>query len=413
MRVVIIGAGCVGVTTAYEFHKRGADVTVIEALPKGGLATTFSNGGQLSIYSTPWASPKSFSYLWSSLTTKNSPLIFKPTSLSVWKWCWLFCLQTFPAAYRRNLQSCIALSLHSMAVLQKVKQETKMTFLNKPSGILHLHKDQKALKSVEKEIKMFKDYGVPLELLSPAACQAHEPALAYCPSLAFGVRSPKDEIGCSLTFTQNLIEWLQVRGVQFVFGENIQSTQQEKRKLMAIKSRKNSYTADLFVFCTGIYSTTLLPDNFPLYPVKGYALTMPSVPKKFSLKLSLMDESTKVVFTPLGQSLRVAGIADISDKIVRHSPKRLQSLKNAWAALFPHCPPQPHITPWCCMRAMTPDCTPILGFSNTCQNVLYNTSHGSLGWTQSFGCADLLASMATAEQPALATDAYSPSRFSK
>lgn len=396
MKVVVLGAGVIGVTSAWYLARAGHEVTVIDRQPAAALETSFANAGEISPgYSSPWAAPgipvKALKWMF----MEHAPLIIQPrpdwTKLS---WMARMLMNCTSEAYAVNKSRMVRLAEYSRDCLIDLRAETGITYDERTQGTLQLFRSDKQVAAAEKDIAVLKADGVPFEVLDADQCVAAEPGLAAAKGkIAGGLRLPGDETGDCFKFTQSLADMARALGVTFHHGVSIDRLEAERGRITAVHTSEGRVTADAFVVALGSYSPMLVRDfgiKLPVYPVKGYSITVPIADETRAPVSTVMDETHKIAITRLGDRIRVGGMAEIAGFDPSLSPKRQATLTHSVEDLFGGAGDQSQAKFWAGFRPMTPDGTPIVGRSPI-QNLFLNTGHGTLGWTMAAGSGRVLA----------------------
>ena len=422
MKVLILGSGVVGVTSAYYLAKKGFDVTVIDRQPAVGLETSFANAGQISPgYSAPWAAPGVPMKALKWLFQRHSPLAIKP-DFSLWQLQWtLKLLRNCTASrYDTNKERMVRLAEYSRDCIGELRNETGIAYEGRTQGTLQVFRTQKQLDAETKDIKVLSRLGVPFEHLDPDGCARVEPALALVKDqLLGGLRLPHDETGDCQMFTKNLAEKAKALGVKFRQEVKIERLLIEKSKLKGVEISTHAgietLQADQYVVALGSYSRQLMQGlgvAIPVYPVKGYSLTVPVVDTNAAPISTVMDETYKVAITRFNSRIRVGGMAELAGFDLSLNPRRRETLEMVLNSLFPNGGDISKSQFWTGLRPMTPDGTPIIGkASEVYNNVWLNTGHGTLGWTMACGSAQVLADLVANQQPAIHSDDLGLSRY--
>jgi D-amino-acid dehydrogenase len=396
MKVVVLGAGVIGVTSAWYLAKAGHEVAVIDRQPAAALETSFANAGEISPgYSSPWAAPgipvKALKWMF----MEHAPLIIQPrldwTKLS---WMARMLMNCTAEAYAVNKSRMVRLAEYSRDCLMELRAETGISYDERTQGTLQLFRTEKQVAAAEKDIAVLKADGVPFEVLDAEACVAAEPGLASAKhKIAGGLRLPGDETGDCFKFTQSLADMARALGVTFRHGVSIDRLEASMGRITAVHTSEGRVTADAFVVALGSYSPMLVKDfgiKLPVYPVKGYSITVPITDETRAPVSTVMDETHKIAITRLGDRIRVGGMAEIAGFDMSLSPKRQATLTHSVEDLFGGAGDQSQARFWCGLRPMTPDGTPIVGRSPIA-NLFLNTGHGTLGWTMAAGSGRVLA----------------------
>lgn len=406
MRIVVLGAGVIGVTTAWSLAKAGHEVTVIDRQSGPALETSFANAGEISPgYASPWAAPgiplKALKWMF----MQHSPLIIQPRpDLFKIEWMARMLMNCTAAAYEVNKSRMVRLAEYSRDCLKELRAETGVTYDERTQGTLQVFRTQKQVDAAAKDIKVLKADGVPFEMLDAEACIAAEPGLAPSQDkIAGGLRLPGDETGDCFKFTNRLADMAAAAGVKFRYGISIDRLEKDGDRIVAVHTSAGRITADSFVLALGSYSPRLVKDlgmRLPVYPVKGYSITVPIVDEALAPVSTVMDETYKVAITRLGDRIRVGGLAEIAGFSHSLPEKRRATLVHSVEDLFGGAGDQSQATFWTGLRPMTPDGTPIVGRS-TIKNLFLNTGHGTLGWTMAAGSAAVLADVISGRPTAI------------
>jgi len=396
MKVVILGAGVIGVTSAWYLAKAGHEVTVIDRQAGPSLETSFANAGEISPgYSSPWAAPGIPAKAVKWMFMKHAPLIIQPRpDLAKLGWMAKMLANCTTAAYQTNKRRMVRLAEYSRDCLMELRAETGISYDERTQGTLQLFRTQKQVDGAAKDIEVLRADGVPFEVLDRDACIAAEPGLASAQDkIAGGLRLPGDETGDCFKFTNALATMAEQLGVTFRYGVSIDGLEAEGGRITAVRTSMGRVTADAFVVALGSYSPFLVAPfgmKLPVYPVKGYSITVPIVDAERAPVSTVMDETHKIAITRLGDRIRVGGMAEIAGFDLSLNPKRRATLEHSVEDLFGGAGDQSRATCWTGLRPMTPDGTPVVGRS-TMPNLFLNTGHGTLGWTMAAGSGRVLA----------------------
>ena len=429
MRVLVLGSGVVGVTSAYYLAKKGFEVTVLDRQPAVGLETSFANAGQISPgYSAPWAAPGVPYKAMKWIFQRHAPLALK-ADWSLWQLQWtLQLLQNCNAkSYDLNKERMVRLAEYSRDCLSDLRAEIGVAYEARTQGTLQVFRTQKQLDAEAKDIAVLSRMGVPFEHLDPDGCVKVEPGLASVKAnLLGGLRLIHDETGDCQIFTTNLAKEAQKLGVKFRQDVTINRLITQSNQLTGVEietqSGKEVLVADQYVVALGSYSRELMQGlglNIPVYPVKGYSLTVPIVNDEIAPVSTVMDETYKVAITRFDNRIRVGGMAELAGFDLSLNPRRRETLEMVLNGLFPNAGDVSQALFWTGLRPMTPDGTPIIGKASAVySNVWLNTGHGTLGWTMACGSGQVLADLLANQQPAIQTDdlslgRYSASRYNK
>jgi D-amino-acid dehydrogenase len=408
VKVIVLGGGVIGVSTAYYLAGAGHQVTVIERQPGVGLETSFANAGEISPgYSAPWAAPglpiKAIKWLF----MHHRPLVIRPKidpAMLLWG---LALLRNCTAArYERNKTRMLALAQYSRACLEQLRADTGIQYDQRMKGTLQLFRTQKQLDGTEADIAVLKRFDVAHELLDRTGCIAAEPALAHVSDkIIGGLRLVGDETGDCFMFTKALANLARQRGVEFLFGHSITGLEQGASGIAAARVTGPSggmrIAGDAFVMAMGSYSPLLARQLGLRLPVKGYSLTLPVSDEGGAPQSTVMDETFKVAVTRLGNRVRVGGTAELTGYNLKLRESRRQTLNHVVTDLFPHAGDVSKASFWTGLRPMTPDGPPVIGKSRIA-NLWFNTGHGTLGWTMAAGSGRLLSDLIANRAPEIA-----------
>lgn len=410
MHVMVLGAGLTGVTTAWYLAKAGFQVTVLERRAAAGLETSFANGGQISVsHPEPWANPGAPRHILRWLGRPDAPLLFRPRAdWAQWRWALAFLGQCLPARSRANTAAIANLAAYSHERLTDLRRELSLDYDQQTAGILHLFFTRQDLEQARPKVDLLAAHGIPARLLDPAQCLALEPALgAMADKLAGGLHGLTDESGDAHRFTQILARHCAEAGVRFHYQAPVDLIEHDFRRVLGLAVRDEAgrtglRSADAYVLCTGPHSPQLAAtwnERLPIYPVKGYSVTVPVADPDRAPRLSLTDESRRVVCSRLGQRLRVAGTAELNGYNLDPNPARSGAILRWLEEHLPGAGDTAQAEHWCGLRPATPGNLPIIGRSQLA-NLHYNTGHGTLGWTLACGSAAALAELLAGRQPA-------------
>lgn len=398
MKVVVLGSGVIGVASAWYLAEAGHEVIVVDRQPGPALETSFANAGEISPgYASPWAAPGIPQKAIRWLMMRHAPLILRPAvDREMLGWLFSMLRNCTSARYAINKARMVRLAEYSRDRLIALRADTGITYDERMQGTLQLFRTQKQLDGTAKDIAVLRAGGVPFELLDREGCIAAEPGLA--PSrdkIVGGLRLPGDETGDCFKFTGALAAMAAERGVQFHYGESIRSLVIESGRVAGVETDHGRITADRYVLALGSHSAAMLRPlglKLPVYPVKGYSITVPIVDAALSPESTLMDESYKIAITRLGHRIRVGGMAEISGYNNALPERRRATLVHSLTDLFPGAGDIDAASYWSGLRPMTPDGTPVIG-KTPYDNLFLNTGHGTLGWTMACGSGRLIADL--------------------
>ena len=418
MKVVVLGAGIIGTTSAYFLAKQGHEVTVIDRQDSVSMETSHANAGCLSYgFTSPWASPGlPFSVLkW--VLTGRSPLIINPNmSVETIKFLYRMYKNCNSRSYEINKSRMLRVANYSQKALLEIETDFDLYYEQKKQGSLQLFWDLKEIEKTQKDIAILDKFNINSKLLSAEECVKIEPGLQYVKNkLAGGIQFMDDFTGNCYLFSTEVYKKCVEMGVNFEFNTEIKSLQISNEKIASVSTDSGEIKADCYSVSLGSYSTKILSKigiEIPIYPVKGYSITLPVLSNEDAPQSTIMDEKNKIAITRLGDRIRVAGMAHLTDFDKNLRTKSLDSLMSGLDLLFPKSYESSKETNfWTGFRPSTPDGTPIIG-PTPFNNLFLNTGHGTLGWTMSAGSGKLLANLVSGIDPEISTEGIDMSRYS-
>ncbi len=413
MRVVILGSGVIGVTTAYYLAQAGHDVTVLDRQPGPALETSFANAGQISPgYASPWAAPGIPLKAVKWMMQRHAPLSITPDGTRFQlAWMWQMLKNCNADSYAINKERMVRLAEYSRDCFKTLRAATGIAYEGRQQGTTQLFRTQRQMDDAAKDIDVLKETGVPFELLSAQELLSAEPGIA-AGRLVGGLRLPNDETGDCQLFTTRLTAMAEELGVKFRYNVDITGLATAGGEIAGVNVGHELVTADSYVVALGAYSTPMLKDlvDIPVYPLKGYSITVPIVDAARAPTSTILDETYKIAVTRFDDRIRVGGMAEIAGFDKRLNPRRRETLEMVVNDLFPGAGDTARATFWTGLRPMTPDGTPVVG-RTALRNLFVNTGHGTLGWTMSCGSAQLLADIMSARRPAIFADDLSVARY--
>lgn len=414
MKVAVLGAGVVGVSAAWYLALAGHEVVVIERQPAAAQETSFANGGQISVsHAEPWASPGAPLKILKWLGREDSPLLWRfRADIEQWLWGLRFLRECTKARARANIVAILRLALYSRASLQALRTDTGILYDHLERGILHVYTDEREFAHARPQAALMSEYGCERLEKSAAECLAIEPALKDCRvPIVGGTFTVKDESGDACKFTQALAELCKARGVSFRYGEELRALATEGEKISGIILADGStFHADAVVAALGSYTPLLLRPlglSMPVYPAKGYSATIALDGDSVAPSVSLTDDEHRLVFSRLGNRLRVAGTAEFAGYDTSINTLRCEALLARAFTLFPHAGRRRGVEFWAGLRPATPSNVPLIGRSRY-RNLFVNTGHGTLGWTMACGSGRLLADLVSGRTPEIDAADYAP-----
>lgn len=417
MRVLVLGSGVIGTTSAYYLARQGFEVVVVDRQAGPALETSHANAGQVSPgYASPWAAPgvplKALKWLFQ----KHAPLAIRLTGDSnQYLWMAQMLRNCTAARYAVNKERMVRLSEYSRDCLDELREDTGIAYEGRQLGTTQIFRTQQQVDAAAKDIAVLERSSVPFELLDRDGVARVEPALAAVKhKLAGGLRLPNDQTGDCFLFTNRLAEEARRLGVEFRFGAEIQQLSASGDRLDGVRVDGELLTADYYVLALGSYSPQLLAPlgiRAPVYPLKGYSLTVPIVDASMAPASTILDETYKVAITRFDDRIRVGGMAEICGFDLNLDPRRRATLEMITGDLYPRGGDLAQASFWTGLRPATPDGTPIVGATRY-RNLFLNTGHGTLGWTMACGSGRLLADLIARKQPQISAEGLDISRYS-
>jgi D-amino-acid dehydrogenase len=422
MQVTVLGAGIIGVSTAWHLLQRGHEVTLVDRQPDAALETSFANAAQISVsYCEPWANKDAPLKTLKWMFSDESPLLFRPQlDWAQWRWGLQFLAQCNDAAFVRNVAQLVALGAYSHAALKDVVADTGIEYHRLERGIAHYYTDQKSFDGAAEAAAVMQRFGVQRSVVSRAELLAIEPALqAFGERIVGGTYTKSDESGDARVFTQKLAALCAQRGAQLLWGHDVEQLESDGSEVRQVRVRDRAtgvaraLKADAFVVACGSYTTPLLKSvglHVPIYPGKGYSATLPLLQPERAPSVSMIDDQMKCAISRLGNQLRVAGTIELGGfDLSLDTPlarKRCEMLVRRIEQVFPgvadtRTPAQggnPQF--WCGLRPATPTNIPLIGRTRL-RRLWINAGHGTLGWTHGAGSGKALAELIHGEQPAM------------
>ena len=417
MEIIVLGSGVVGLTSAWYLAQAGHEVTVIDRQSRSGEETSFANAGQISYgYSSPWAAPGIPKKAVKWLLQQHAPLKIKPSlSPQLYKWASQMLLNCSQRRYQVNKSRMLSLSNYSQECLSQLRKEQRISYEGKQQGTLQLFRNQQQLDGAQKDMRLLELSGTQHTLLDVEGCLNQEPGLRpVADKLAGGLYLPDDETGDCFLFCQQLTKLAERAGVKFEFDTNVQSIVKDGDNICGVITNRGTFIADSYVVAMGSYSTQLLNSigiHIPVYPVKGYSLTVPIKDEQLAPHSTVMDETYKVAMTRFDDRIRIAGTAELTGFDYSIPEKRKATIAMVVKDLFPQAGYFEQGEFWTGLRPMTPDGTPIIGKTQY-KNLYTNTGHGTLGWTMACGSAQLLTDVINNNESAIDSQQFDLFRYS-
>lgn len=411
MHIIVLGAGVTGITSAWYLRQAGHEVTVIDRQQAAGLETSFANGGQVSVsHAEPWANPGAPGKVLKWLMKEDAPLLFRlRADPAQWRWGLAFLRECTPGRTARNIRSMVSLGLYSRAKLRELRAATGLQYEQRSQGILHFYTSEAEYEAAQEPARQMREQGCELDMKTPDECVAIEPALAQCRAkIVGGSMTPSDESGDAHRFTQELARRCAEAGVQFRYETRILGCEREGDAVSQLitadaAGRVQRLRADAYVLCMGSFSRGFARElglDLNIYPAKGYSVTLPVIAPEHSYQVSLTDDEYKLVFSRLGDRLRIAGTAELNGYDTTLNLARCEAIVRRTRELFPQMSDGRGAQFWTGLRPATPSNVPYIGRSRL-RNLFLNTGHGTLGWTHGCGSGAAVADIVSGRQPEL------------
>jgi D-amino-acid dehydrogenase len=412
VKVIVLGAGVVGVTSAWYLAQAGHEVTVVERRREAGMETSFANGGQISAgHAEPWAQPAVLAKVLRWLGREDAPLLFRPRAdAAQWAWGLRFVLECLPGRFERNCRALAGLAAYSRDSLRELRAATNIQYDQLSRGILHFASAAADFDAMARHAEAMRALGVERRVVSAAECIALEPALAHSVQpVVGGVFTAGDESGDAHRFTRELAQRAADLGVSFRYGIAVEALEEAGGSIAAMRAHDGErISADAYIVALGSYSPLLLKPlgmRIPVYPLKGYSITLSLGPQEAAAapSVSLTDEAHKIVLSRLGNRLRAAGTAELAGYDTTVNEVRCAAIARRVRELFPRLGAAPAVDSWAGLRPATPGNVPLIGRS-AFGNLFLNTGHGTLGWTLACGSGRALADLVSGRRPPIAFD---------
>ncbi len=408
MHVMVLGAGIIGVTTAWYLRQAGHQVTVVDRNAGPAREASYANGGQISVsHAEPWANPSTPWKVLRGLTRDDAPLRLRPQlDPEQWRWVLRFLRECTPGRRDHNLIRLIGLGLYSRSSLQDLRRELKLDYDQRSRGILHFYTCESELRRAMEPARIMREAGCDRRIVAADEVVGIEPALKPIErNLAGGTFTPEDESGDAFLFSERLAERADQAGVDFRYDTEVRALEPIGRRIAGVRvverGRPARWQADRYVLCLGSDSRFLaapLGLRLHVYPIKGYSVTVPVKNADAALEVSLIDDEYKLVYSRLGDRIRVAGTAELGGHDRTPAPARCRAILRRAAAVMPDAGDWEAAEPWAGLRPSTPSSLPRIGRS-ALDNLYLNTGHGTLGWTLACGSARALVDILDGRTP--------------
>ena len=403
-RILVLGAGVVGVTTAYKLAASGHQVTVIEGEHRAAMLTSYANAGLLApAQGYAWASPAAPGLLLRSLWRGDQAIRLRPrANWRQWRWMLLFIRECTASRHERNSAITTSLCQFSQLHMNRITRETGVEYDSRDGGLMYIYRSAEGLANADKKATMLRDQGIQLELMSADQMAERDPGLSSLAEQAAGALfAPGDESGDAHLFTNALVEQAEAMGVTFRFNTRINRLVRRGETLLRVETDQGDFTADDYVLCAGVHSPALvrhLGIDLPIWPVRGYSMTVPITNKGAAPRIGGVDYENLMAYCPMGDRLRVTATAEIAGYDRNFTEADFAPLLEKARHLFGHCADFSAPKYWVGLRPMTPHGAPIVSRSPI-GNLWLNVGHGHLGWTMSGGCAAIIADLIDGRAP--------------
>ena len=408
MHILVLGAGVVGTTTAWYLQKQGHQVTVVDRQNQAGLETSYANGGQISVsHAEPWANPSAPLKVMKWLFQPDAPLLFRPRlDPAQWRWALSFLGQCTSARAAHNIRKMVNLGTYSRSQLQALRKEAGIEYNHLEKGILHFYTNPAEFDGAMEPTRIMQDLGCDRQIIDADRAVELEPALKPIRNrIAGATYTSEDESGDARMFTQNLAKRCAEAGVEFRYGTEILGFERAGERVLGIQTLRDGHhetlRADAYVLSMGSFSAALasqLGIFLNIYPAKGYSITVPVKNEEAAFNVSLTDDEYKLVYSRLGDRMRVAGTAELNGYSRKLNYTRCRAIVRRTAEVMPEAGYWDQAEFWTGLRPATPSNVPYIGKSHFA-NLYLNTGHGTLGWTHSCGSAAALADIIDGRKP--------------
>jgi D-amino-acid dehydrogenase len=415
MKIIIIGAGVIGSTTAYYLAKSGHDIEVIDRQEGPALETSFANAGMLTpSMADPWNAPGIFKTLVSTIGNPHSPFLLRLKALpSLLGWGVSFLNNSREKLYIENIHRSADLSWYSVKLLDELRKKLNIKYDQITTGSIKVFRDMESLEKLARLSEHLIPHGMTYEVLKGNDLLKAEPSLEpVIDKLAGGVHFPDDQAGNAYKFTCEIEKEAMKLGTKFHYGVSVEKIIKRHNKVSAIRTSTGDITADKYILCAGSFSTPLAKSigiNIPVRPAKGYSITVPLNSWNGGPRMPIIDDSFHAAISPLGDVLRIAGTAEFAGLDQSLTPDRLANMYDLLSEVFPDFAPyfvKEKVIEWAGLRPISVDGSPYLGKTDVA-NLLVNTGHGPLGWTMAAGSAKMLTDIIDGNKPALNPADYS------
>ncbi len=408
MKITVLGAGIVGITTAWELMRDGHEVTVVERLSGPALGTSFANAGLIApSHSFSWASPRAPKILAKSLYLPGQALRFRPSlDPHLWTWSARFLRNCTAARAIRNTRRKLRLARYSAERLHAIAEDAAITFHGVPGGLVYLYRSAQTLQKGAANMAILREEGMDLRVIDADEAIRIDPSLAAAREhIAGAVWCPDDGSGDARVYTCALAARCAEEGIGFRYDTEVTGFRRQGDSIAAVKTSQGEIAGDLVVLCLGVWSPALgrrLGLSLPVYPIKGYSVTLPIGPEHQPPTFGGVDEDNLVAYARFGDRMRVTATAEFAGFDTSHKPADFDHMLAKVRELYPEGADYARPDYWAGLRPMTPEGTPVIG--RTCGNLIVNTGHGHMGWTMAPGSARIVADLVKGAEPAVPLD---------
>lgn len=414
MRIAVLGAGIIGVTTAHALARAGADVVLIERRDGPALETSFANGGQISpSHSDPWAAPGVLGLLARSIARPDAPIRVRPSlDADVLHWARLFLANCSAERAVENSERMLRVARYGRDRLRALHNEAAIAFDHSEAGLLHVFRSPAAFETAKAKAARISALGCPRTVVDAETCFDLEPALAGADVIG-GMVSPDDASGDAHAFAVGLLETVRALGANIRFGSAVHEVVVRGGRVTGVTTESGVIDADAVVVCLGWSAPRVLNPlglRVPVLPAKGYSVTVPVGVDHTAPRMAVIDDERKLVASRLGNRLRVAGLAEIGRVDGRLDAARADVVLRGARALFAEGGDWSRAEPWAGLRPQTPDSVPILG-PTPVGGLFLNVGHGTLGWTMSCGAGQVVADAVLGRVPEIVLSGLTLERF--
>ena len=409
MRILVLGAGVIGVTSAWQLLKDGHEVIVVDRAAEPASFTSFANAGLVAPgHSYAWSSPAAPRIMLRSLWRNDQAIRFRPSlDPRLWSWTLQFLRQCNAESAGRNTARKARLCRYAQAMLQETVAENGVSYAGRGGGLIYFYRSPASFEAARVKCELLRRGGIAIDILDPDEAVRRDPGLAAArDAMAGALMVPSDESGDACLFTRALADACRARGAEFRFGIEVTGLRVERGRIVAAATSAGDMTADAYVLSLGVYSPHLVKPlgiRLPIYPIKGYSVTLPVEDRHRPPALGGVDEDNLLAYCPMGDRLRLTATAEFAGYSTAHKPADFAVMMEKARELMPQAADFERPLYWAGLRPMTPTGLPVIDRSPY-DNLWLNTGHGHMGWTMSNGAARILADLIAQKQPAIPRD---------